>query len=451
MKLSKLMAALFVMGSINIVLAADPNIDKYVVSFPDQDRVSYQGLYQSQFPEGIPMGIGSGLYFVGEEQGKLKFVTVTDRGANADAPQLDGGESKIFVTPNFTPTMMDIVVDEKGAVSINPVSLKDQNGLISGLPLSSEYIGSTHEVPLSETLEILSTVDNGLDLEGIVSDGKDGYWVCDEYGPFIAHISADGTILKKLGPTPNENEKAVASGLPNILKWRQANRGFEGIARLPDGTIIVAVQSGLNIEGETKKTAEVTRLVAYNPETEESKMYAYPIDVDAYNKLGDAKIGDIVALDQNRILVIEQGKSKANGMRNLIYIVDLSEATDLTASDKIRPVEFDSLAEIENRDIQVAKKELLIDLRDYGWQQEKAEGLALIDKRRIALINDNDFGINAVLKNGKDGTKIKDYTLLESGKLALNGEETETQILIEPSKSPDNLSELWVVTFDHDI
>ena len=117
MKLSKLMAALFVMGSINIVLAADPNIDKYVVSFPDQDRVSYQGLYQSQFPEGIPMGIGSGLYFMGEEQGKLKFVTVTDRGANADAPQLDGGESKIFVTPNFIPTMMDVVVDEKGAVS----------------------------------------------------------------------------------------------------------------------------------------------------------------------------------------------------------------------------------------------------------------------------------------------------------------------------------------------
>lgn len=450
MRLNKLMATMIVVGSVGTVWAA-PNVDKYVVTFPNGDHVSYQGVYQSQFPDGIPMGIGSGLYFVGEEQGALKFVTVTDRGANADAPLVDGRESKIFVTPDFVPTMMEVFVDEKGAIAVNPIPLKDQQGVISGLPLSSDYIGSTHEVPLSETLEVLSTVDNGLDLEGIVSDGQDGYWISDEYGPFIAHISADGTLLKKLGPTPNSDEKGVASGLPNILKWRQANRGFEGIARLPDGVIIAAVQSGLDIDGETKKTAEVTRLVAYNPLTEETKMYAYPLDVDAYKKLSDAKIGDIVALDQNRILLIEQGKNRDGEMRNLIYIVDLSGATDLTASDKVKPVEFNSLADINKRGIEVAKKELLIDLRDYGWQQEKAEGLALIDNQRIALINDNDFGVQTTLNNGVEGAKIKDYRLMENGKLALDGKETDAQIVIEPLEAPDNLSELWIITFDKEI
>ncbi len=450
MRLNKLMATMIVIGSMGTVWAA-PNVDKYVVTFPNGDHVLYQGVYQSQFPDGIPMGIGSGLYFVGEEQGALKFVTVTDRGANADAPLVDGSESKIFVTPDFVPTMMEVFVDEKGAIAVNPIPLKDQQGVISGLPLSSDYIGSTHEVPLSEALEVLSTVDNGLDLEGIVSDGQDGYWISDEYGPFIAHISADGTLLKKLGPTPSSDEKGVASGLPNILKWRQANRGFEGIARLPDGVIIAAVQSGLDIDGETKKIAEVTRLVAYNPLTEETKMYAYPLDVDAYKKLSDAKIGDIVALDQNRILLIEQGKNRDGEMRNLIYIVDLSGATDLTASDKVKPVEFNSLADINKRGIEVAKKELLIDLRDYGWQQEKAEGLALIDNQRIALINDNDFGVQTTLNNGVEGAKIKDYRLMENGKLALDGKETDAQIVIEPLEAPDNLSELWIITFDKEI
>lgn len=41
-----------------------------------------------------------------------------------------------------------------------------------------------------------------------------------------------------------------------------------------------------------------------------------------------------MALDNQHILLIEQGSDKNDGMRNLIYKVDLSKASDLSAFDK---------------------------------------------------------------------------------------------------------------------
>ncbi|WP_139768072.1 esterase-like activity of phytase family protein, partial [Salmonella enterica] len=94
--------------------------------------------------------------------------------------------------------------------------------------------------------------------EGITPDGKGGYWLCDEYGPFLINIDSKGKILAIHGPQAAEGEKAIAGGLPNILKWRQANRGFEGLTRMPDGRIIVAVQSTLDIDAKSKKKALFT-------------------------------------------------------------------------------------------------------------------------------------------------------------------------------------------------
>ena len=50
-------------------------------------------------------------------------------------------------------------------------------------------------------------------------------------------------------------------------------------------------------------------------------------------KAKDAKIGDVVALDNQRILLIEQGTGKDKTMINKIYLVDLAQASDLSAFD----------------------------------------------------------------------------------------------------------------------
>ncbi|HBL7467668.1 TPA: esterase-like activity of phytase family protein [Escherichia coli] len=389
-------------------LAAQPTAERYVVSFPEGTHVNYAGAFASAFPNGLPVGIGSGLLFTGKQGDALTFATITDRGPNADSPKEGKNETKIFVTPDFAPLLMTIRVQNGKAEAIDPRPLHDDKGAINGLPLASDVIGSTNEVAFSDTLHRLKGDNRGLDTEGITPDGKGGYWLCDEYGPFLINIDSKGKILAIHGPQAAEGEKAIAGGLPNILKWRQANRGFEGLTRMPDGRIIVAVQSTLDI---------------------------------------DAKIGDIVALDNQHILLIEQGRDKNNRMRNLIYEVDLNKASDLSGFDKPGEYpEFDDEKTLSQRGITLAQKTQVVDLRSLGWQQEKAEGLALIDSKTLAVANDNDFGVKVAMQHPVEGKTFKDYRVNAEGKLTLDDKQVETTLRVKPLEKPESDSELWIVT-----
>lgn len=427
-------------------LAAEPTAERFVVSFSEGSHINYSGAFASAFPNGLPVGIGSGLLFTGKQGDALTFATVTDRGPNADAPKVGQNEAKIFVTPDFAPQLMSIRVENGKAEATNVRPLHDDKGNINGLPLQSGVIGSTNEVALSDTLKTLTGDNRGLDTEGITPDGKGGFWLCDEYGPFIVNVDGKGKILAIHGPQALDGEKSIAGGLPNIIKWRQPNRGFEGITRMPDGRIIAAVQSTLDIDGKSKKKALFTRLVSFDPATGKTAMYGYPID-DVYDKNSDAKIGDIVALDDQHILLIEQGGDKNDVMRNNIYKVDLSQASDLSAFDKPGEYpEFDSADQLATRGITLASKTLAVDLRKLGWQQEKAEGLALIDSKTLAVANDNDFGVKTVMQQPVDGKKLKDYRVNDQGKLTVDDKVVATTIDIKPLEKPEADSELWVVT-----
>ncbi|ACZ76647.1 conserved hypothetical protein [Dickeya parazeae Ech586] len=428
------------------VYAADIQTDQYQITFPDNDRVGYHGKWQARFPNGFPMGVGSGLSFIRREGDKLIFVTVTDRGPNADAPEYQGKEAKIFAAPDFTPAIMTITVDTKSAQATALHPLHDESGSVSGLPLPGTLIGTTNEVALSDVLQTLPNDRQGLDTEGITPDGLGGFWISDEYGPFLIQTDTQGKILKKVGPTPLNGEQGIASGLPNILKWRQPNRGFEGITRMPDGRILAAVQSTLNIDGKTQNKALFTRLVSFDPATGKTAMYGYPLDAEKWKKTGDAKIGDMVALNDHEVLVIEQGADKDQVMHNLIYRVDLDGASDLTSLDSTQPPEWNDAETLKTRGIVLAKKQKLVDLRQLGWKPEKAEGLALIDTSTLAVTNDNDFGLQSVLVNPANGVKkIGKYQVGSDGKLSLNGQQVNTQLELEPLPKDEATSQLWII------
>ena len=425
--------------------AAQPQTDRYVVSFPQGDRVAAHGASASTFPNGLPVGAGSGLYFLRNEGGDLLFATLTDRGPNADAPDMGKRAAKIFVSPDYAPLLMTIRAGSGRAAATEAHPLHDRQGKISGLPLPEGFIGATNEAALSDDLQLLGSDKRGLDTEGITADGNGGYWICDEYGPFIAHISADGQILQKYGPQAEGGEQGVAGGLPNIIKWRQPNRGFEGLTRMPDGRIIAAVQSTLDINGKSKNSARFTRLVSFDPATGKTATYGYPIDIEAYKKAKDAKIGDIVALDNQRLLLIEQGADKDKNMRNRIYLVNLGQASDLTPFDQ-QPPEFDDEATLKKRGVVLASKQLVVDLRALGWQQEKVEGLALIDNKTLAVINDNDFAVRAGLENALPGReKMDDYGADGKGHLQVDGRAVNTHIAVRPLAKPESENELWVI------
>jgi hypothetical protein len=444
-------------GSLAFSSASAVQVERYSIELPPEAQIAYQGAFAKEFPLGIPTGLGSGLAFAGKQSdGSFLFYSVTDRGPNGDAPLWFNGKemspTKIFLAPKFTPQIMQVRIADGKAVASHAVLLNDQQGSINGLPLPAGLIGSTSETALSDAFKPLTEhSERGLDTEGLVSDGNDGFWLCDEYGPFLIHVDARGKILAKYGPSADQNEKAIASGLPNILKWRQPNRGFEGIARLPSGKIIAAIQSTLDVDGKTAKKAAFIRLLELDPATGSTRMYAYPYDLDVYKKNSDAKIGDLVALDDQRLLIIEQGKDANKKMRNLVYMIDLKNATDLTDKQfDHTALEFaPDRAALEKLNIHFVTKQLVLDLREHGWSAEKAEGLTIIDNQTIAVASDNDFGLSVKVKNKEgDAKSPDDYAIDGKGQVYLDDKPVKTHFVIEATDGDEAQSQLWLFKLD---
>lgn len=411
-------------------------------TLPDVSAIERYEVHTPKLPQGMPMAVGSGLRFKGYEKGTsaLEFWSLTDRGPNVDTPDVlvkgKATASKLFVAPDFTPTIAQIRVSlaEKAAV-IQTMPIKQSGKQISGLPVPSGSVGATGEVGLDRLLNTLSYDVNGLDPEGIDFDAQGNLWIVDEYGPFIAKIDGKtGEILKKYGP---------GVGLPAELAFRQPNRGFEGVAVTPSGKVVATIQSTLDVEGKTKSDALFTRIVVLDPANDTVKQYAYPVSA-FFKKAGDMKIGDIVAISETKFALIEQGKDKDKQMHNDIVLVDLSNASDIQG--KTLPngklLEFANAADVQQMGVQFATKKTILDLRKLGWKPEKSEGLALVDGTTLAVINDNDFAVGSQLK-GTD--KKLDELVVSNGKLQDKSGNVQQGASLSIEQNDDK-TELWLIT-----
>ncbi|WP_027186329.1 esterase-like activity of phytase family protein [Desulfovibrio inopinatus] len=447
------------LGMISPSFAAEPTIKKYDIVIDESLFVPYDGAAKHDFPKGFPVGVGSSMYYVGkDEDGALLFSLISDRGPNADSPAYKADDdakpvkTKMFPAPQFNPGFGIVKVTADKAELVDFTTLKSApEKPITGLPIPQGAIGSTGETPLSDSLTILPYDKNGMDTEGIEADSDGNLWVCDEYGPFIAKLDPKtGVILEKYGP---------GEGLPEIVKFRQPNRGFEGLTITPSGKIIAAVQSILDVDGKVKKSnAQFIRFVELDPKTGKTRMFAYPHDVDAFKKSRDAKIGDLAAVSDDKLLVVEQGKGKDKKMRNLIYMVDLSKATDLTgktASDG-KPLEtIDTAEELSKAGVVPMSKTFVFDLKAHGWKPSKAEGIALLDDgKTLAVASDNDFGMTLDVENpakdkdGKDVKKPTGYVVDSKGTITYEKEHTNTTFHVKPT---GERSQIWLITLPEPI
>ncbi len=423
-----------------------PVVTKYQVSVPEKYYVAYPGPNRQVFPRGFLTGYGSALAFKGiSKDGVIEFYGLTDRGPNGDGPEYEtpGGifSSKFFPSPRFQPQIALIRIQGTKAEVTGVISLKDAKGrAITGLPLAPGLIGATNEIALDETFHNLGYDNEGMDPEGLAIDSQGNFWICDEYGPFIAQYNKAGKLLKKYAP---------GKGLPEIMKYRTPNRGFEGLTLAPNGLIYAAEQSPLNLAGKAGATARFTRIVALDPQTGKTKMFAYPIDVAAYNSPNDAKIGDIYAISDSQFLVIEQGTDKGKQMRNLIYLVDIKGATDLTGKSVSgkEPEYATTAAELRQAGITLATKRLVVDLRALGWDREKAEGLTMLpDKRTIVVTNDNDFALSVDIKDAENKkAKVGNYVLHPDGSFTSKGKPAQPTIRIIPAEEDEKYQTIWFI------
>lgn len=388
-----------------------------LVSCKEDDKMNNQDINYAKLPQEFPFsnlvtingvdvingGFGSGA--AAHPSRKGEFYVITDRGPNTD--YLNG---KKFPAPDFTPTIMHFKINAEGNIEvIKYIKLKNPSGKpITGLP-NPAGMGSTGETAYDSSGNVLGTDNYGLDSESIVAAADGTFWVSDEYGPHIVHYSADGVELERISPI------GVNTGprkLPAVLAKRRANRGMEGLCITPDGkTLIGTIQSTMYVPTKALATnTTLTRIVTFDIATGQTKQYLYK-----QNGGGSDSVCDITAISNTEFLVIERdGNFGSQGGTKKVYRINIAGASDvngtyITAVDGVKinnkTLEQSTWDEIANAGIKPVSKVLAVDLvAKLGYEHDKFEGIVYLGNNKLAVFNDDDFGI---LDDGNGNPKAK--------------------------------------------
>ncbi|MDL4818332.1 esterase-like activity of phytase family protein [Actinomadura opuntiae] len=347
-------------------------------------------------------GVGSDLF---HEKGapRDEFWAITDRGPNGTVT-VDGEDRVTFPVPSFDPTIVKLRV-RKGELKVTralPIT-NAQGRPVTGLP----NVEGRESAPYGfDGRTRLAYNADGIDSEGLVRTKDGEFWVAEEYGPSLLHLDRRGRVVERYVPQgwagrPGYPVKAV---LPSILNKRTENRGFEGLTVSPDGkSLYVAVQSPLsNPDKGAYKKSRIARVFRFD--LRKGRMageYAYRFeDVCSFDpsECGDQKemkISALTALNDHELLVDERTDNVAR-----LYRVDLRGATDLLGTRWDAAATAPSLEQSDSG-LAPLPKTPAVDLGTVAGLPGKIEGVALADRRTLAVINDNDFGLGAFGPDGR--------------------------------------------------
>ncbi|MFF8195520.1 esterase-like activity of phytase family protein [Streptomyces bobili] len=361
-------------------------------------------------------GIGSDIYPAGR---KGEYWTVTDRGPNGQI-KVDGKKRRTFPVPGFDPAIVRIKVSGDTVKVLRSIPLTTSSGRpVTGLPNQA----GRDEAPYSHDARTsLSYNPNGLDTEGIVRAADGSFWLVDEYGPSLVHVSARGKVLTRYVPEGlnlTGSDYPVVEALPEVLLHRKINRGLEGLAQLPGGDLVLAMQSPLSLpDTDAGEASRTVRLLRFSPRKKAAiAEYAYrfdPVEVvdPSEDDTSELKVSSVVAVGGDRLLVEERTDKAAR-----LYLVRLDRKADILGGrwdDEATSPSLEQLADPAASGVPVLPKRLVVDLGTVAGVPGKIEGVALVNRDTLALINDNDFGMT-------DGTGAFDA----QGRLVDSGIETK--------------------------
>ncbi len=379
---------------------------------------------QVSFPGGktldVSLGIGSSAYHRPSDAPDV-FYAMSDRGPNIkckSAKETTGldvnvmcqgdKKSKIFPMPDFQPVIVKLKLKDGKAEIVETIKLKGASGkpmtgLTNGLTVT------TTEKSYSNTGKLLPFTPNGLDTEALVRLKDGTFWIGEEYGASLAHVSADGRVLERLVPKGLQADLAgadyeVKGVLPAIIMKRKLNRGIESLAVSPDEKYLYfAMQSPLaNPDVKAYKSSANVRLFKFDREKGQVVgEWLYVLDapetfikdnLKKKRKPKHVKVSEMVALGPDKLLVLERISRTTK-----FYAIDLSKARKVPAMFD-DPAHRPTLANTKPQDFQALgleplRKHLVLNTDVFAKAPGKIESIALLNDHEMVLLNDNDFGL----------------------------------------------------------
>jgi hypothetical protein len=352
-------------------------------------------------------GFGSALARVPGKEDEVYLLT--DRGPNFDGPK----DTKCFPLPDYCPSIGRFRIEADGLTLLAEIQLQRPAGtLLTGRP-NPDGKGATGEKAVDLQGKSLDLDPFGIDCEGLAAARDGSFWISDEYGPHLVHVSASGRELERINPF---GSGTGGRRLPRVLAKRHANRGMEGLTLRNDGGALVGIlQSALDVpDSKAGKASAIVRIVVFELASGKTSQYAY------VRENPDTNCSEICAIPgkDTQFLVVERdgrlpGAADNPAKQKAIYRIDLAGADDVgDPADGEMGRLFDGLtleqlqdgAGLERAKVKPVAKEPtpIVDCLKLGFPSEKLEGLAVFDAHTILVCNDDDFAITA-----KDGALVQ--------------------------------------------
>jgi hypothetical protein len=244
-------------------------------------------------------------------------------------------------------------VFETGAVDVlGGINLTDPNHHVSW--------------PLTRPDRVLTGSD--FDIESIQRMPDGTYWIGDEFGPYLLHFDRAGRLIDAPIPTPDVRAPENPAGSPNLA----GSKGFEGMARSPDGRTLYPLLEG-TVAGDP---AGALRMYEFDARAERytGRRWTYQLDNPAF------AIGDAIAVDGSRFLVIERdnGQGDAAAVKK-IYLVKANRDGTL---DKTLVADLLNIAN---------PKRLGGFDTPFRFPFVTIESVVILGERTLGVLNDNNF------------------------------------------------------------
>ncbi|GIF17468.1 glycerophosphoryl diester phosphodiesterase [Paractinoplanes tereljensis] len=325
---ASLPAGTFVPGSEPSGAKITGNTNGYAVPFADQPIQGFSGIVKNRD--------GS-------------FDVLSDNGYGNQANSGDFLLRIQRLTPAFATNTVDVV---------GGINLTDPSGKVPWA--------------LTRPDRVLTGAD--FDVESIVRAADGTYWIGDEFGPYLLNFDRAGRLLA--APIALDGviapETAARTGVPATTN---SSKGFEGLAASPDGRYLYGLLEG-TVNGDV---AGRLRLNEFDLRTQKytGKRFIYQLESPA-NAIGDA-----IAIDDNRFLVIERdGGQGATAVVKRIYLADKRDRNHDGVLDKTLVVDLMNIANPRH-------------LGGFGDQFtfpfQTIEDVVVLDDNKIAVLNDNNF------------------------------------------------------------